>query len=207
MADKITWANIRVTLDELDPWPRNPRQIKGDQAKRLAQSYDDFGEVEPVAIGPKNERGKYPLYNGHQRYFVLQKEHGGKFEVNARVSSRPLTEKEREKLTVFLHRGATGSWDFDTLANEFDFGELLEWGFEERDLIGRTTDIPFDAFDGEGDGGGSRLQTGDKVRIVIGSLMFDIPDVNHDIYRRTAAADADVVRERMESLLAGDELI
>jgi DNA modification methylase len=45
-----------------------------------------------------------------------------------------LTEKEREKLTVFLHKGAAGEWDFDVLANEFDVDDLLDWGFEEQDL-------------------------------------------------------------------------
>lgn len=45
-----------------------------------------------------------------------------------------MTEKEREKLAVLLHRGAAGEWDFDMLANEFELGELLEWGFQERDL-------------------------------------------------------------------------
>jgi len=51
-------------------------------------------------------------------------------EVDVRVSSRPLTEKEREKLTVYLHKGATGDFDFDILANEFELDDLLEWGFE-----------------------------------------------------------------------------
>jgi hypothetical protein len=68
--------------------------------------------------------------------------HGGDYEVECRVSSRPLTEKEREKLTVFLHKGAAGEWDFDTLANEFELDELLEWGFSEVDLTGAGVMIP-----------------------------------------------------------------
>jgi hypothetical protein len=125
----ITWTNERRKLKELIPWPRNPRQIKSDQAKRLAQSFDEFGQVETIAIGPANE-----VYNGHQRLNVLMSKHGGDYEVECRVSSRPLTEKEREKLTVFLHKGAAGEWDFDTLANEFELDELLEWGFDKKEL-------------------------------------------------------------------------
>jgi len=53
-----------------------------------------------------------------------------------RVASRALTEKEREKLTVYLHKGAAGDWDFDVLANEFELDDLLEWGFNENELIG-----------------------------------------------------------------------
>jgi hypothetical protein len=37
-------------------------------------------------------------------------------------------------LTIFLHKGAAGEWDFDTLANEFDLDDLLEWGFDKKEL-------------------------------------------------------------------------
>jgi hypothetical protein len=50
------------------------------------------------------------------------------------VSSRPLTEKEREKLTVYLHKGAAGEWSFDVLANEFEIPDLIEWGFMPYEL-------------------------------------------------------------------------
>src|SRR5512146_2316644 len=125
----ITWANERRKLSELIPWPRNPRQIKTDQAKRLVESFDQFGQVETIAIGPDNG-----VYNGHQRLNVLASKYGADYEVECRVSSRALTEKEREKLTVFLHKGAAGDWDWDPLANEFEVGDLLEWGFDEREL-------------------------------------------------------------------------
>ena len=129
MSDKITWTNERRRLSDLIPWPRNPRQIKTDQAKRLVQSFDEFGQVEPIAVGPGNE-----VYNGHQRLNVLAAKHGKNYEVEVRVASRELTEKEREKLTVFLHKGAAGEWNFDTLANEFELDELLEWGFDKKEL-------------------------------------------------------------------------
>ena len=123
MAD-ITWANEKRTLSQLIPWPRNPRQIKGASVKRLQESFNEFGQVETVAVGPGNE-----VYNGHQRLKSWFTEFGD-VEVDVRVSSRPLTEKEREKLTVYLHKGATGDFDFEILANEFELTDLLEWGFE-----------------------------------------------------------------------------
>jgi hypothetical protein len=124
----IIWTNVTRNLGELSPWPRNPRQIKTDQAKRLAQSFDEFGQVEMIAIGPSNE-----VYNGHQRLNVLMSQNGPDYAVECRQSSRPLTEKEREKLTVFLHKGAAGEWNFDILS-EWDVPDLLEWGFDEQDL-------------------------------------------------------------------------
>lgn len=125
----IIWTNETRKLEDLIHWPRNPRQIKGKQAERLAESVNEFGQVETLAIGPNNE-----LYNGHQRANVLAAKHGLDYEVEVRVASRELSEKEREKLTVYLHQGATGEWDFDTLANEFEIDELLEWGFEDSPM-------------------------------------------------------------------------
>ena len=124
----IIWTNERRKLSQLKPWERNPRQIKNKQAERLAESFDTFGQVETIAIGPDGE-----IYNGHQRLSVLAGKHGMDYEVDVRVASRALTEREREKLTVYLHRGATGEWDFDELAN-WDMSDLLEWGFEEKDF-------------------------------------------------------------------------
>ena len=126
---KINWNNERRKLKDLQPWSRNPRQINKAQAARLAESFNEFGQVETIAIGPTNE-----VYNGHQRLGVLLAKYGGEHEVEVRVASEPLTEKQREKLTVYLHKGAAGEWDFDMLANEFELDDLLDWGFEKRDL-------------------------------------------------------------------------
>lgn len=125
----ISWSNETRRLGDLQPWPRNPRQIRTAEARRLKQSLDDFGQVDIIAIGPNNE-----VYNGHQRIAVWQRAYGPDYEVDVRVASRPLSERERERLTVLLHKGAMGEWDFDALANEFEITDLLEWGFEERDL-------------------------------------------------------------------------
>ncbi len=129
MADKITWSNEKRKLSELVPWERNPRQINDKQAKRLEESFEQFGQVEIIAIGPENQ-----IYNGHQRLKVLSQKYGADYEVDVRVASRALTEKEREKLTVYLHKGAAGDWDYDLLANEFELPDLVEWGFEPFEL-------------------------------------------------------------------------
>ena len=126
----ITWATEKRKLKDLKPWRRNPRQITVDQAKRLIESFDEFGQVETIAIGPDNE-----VYNGHQRLGVLTHEHGENYEVEVRVASQELTERQREKLTIFLHKGAAGEWDWDTLANEFDFDDLKEWGFDDLEKV------------------------------------------------------------------------
>jgi hypothetical protein len=64
----------------------------------------------------------------------MAEKYGPDFEVDVRVSNRLLTEKEREKLAILLRKGAVGEIDFDVLANEFEVDDLLDWGFNEREL-------------------------------------------------------------------------
>ena len=138
---KITWTNEVRKLGDLTPWPINPRQINKTEAARLSQSLDEFAQVETIAIGPGDE-----VYNGHQRLNVWMSEHGPDYEVDVRVASRELTEDERKKLTVFLHKGATGEWDFDLLANNFDVDDLLDWGFDSKELDLDLWDIEDDKY-------------------------------------------------------------
>ena len=51
-------------------------------------------------------------------------------ELNRRIAE---WEKEREKLTIYLHKGAAGEWNFDALS-DFELPDLLAWGFDEREL-------------------------------------------------------------------------
>ena len=129
MDEPLTWTNERRTLGQLTPWEANPRQIKEDQAERLAGSFDDFGQVETLAIDPDGE-----VVNGHQRLNALRQKHGKGYEVDVRVASRKLTMDERKKLTIYLHEGATGEWNFDMMANIFELDELTEGGFPEWKL-------------------------------------------------------------------------
>lgn len=129
LKQSITWTNEKRKLSDLIPWEHNPRIIKNKQAERLVDSVETFGQVETLAVGPQNE-----LYNGHQRLSVLAGQYGMDYEVDVRVASRPLTERERQQLTVYLHRGTTGEWNFEELVNWGAEDDLLTWGFDENEL-------------------------------------------------------------------------
>lgn len=120
----ITWVNEQRRLGELIPWARNPRQIDTEQAQRLTESVEEFGQVETIAVDKNNS-----VYNGHQRLKTLLAQHGPDYVVDVRVASRPLSEKEREKLTVYLHHSAAGAWDLGELAT-WDHADLAAWGFD-----------------------------------------------------------------------------
>lgn len=127
----ITWTNETRKLRDLIPWERNPREINKREAERLGDSLEEFGQIQTIAIGPDNE-----ILDGHQRKAVwsLLPQFGPDHEVDVRIASRTLTDRERQKLVVFLHRGTMGAWDWDELANSFEVPDLLEWGFEESEL-------------------------------------------------------------------------
>ncbi len=69
------------------------------------------------------------MYDGHQRLSVLKAAYGPAHEVLALQSSRPLTEREREELTIAAHTGTTGQWNWDALIG-WDAGDLQAWGFD-----------------------------------------------------------------------------
>ena len=131
MADTINWTNERRKLSELIPWEINPAQINQRQAERLEESLELFGQIQTLAISPSNE-----IYDGHQRKLVwsASQKYGGDYEVDVRVASRELTEQERKKLVIYLRKGAVGEFDFEILANHFEIDDLLDWGFDAKEL-------------------------------------------------------------------------
>ena len=144
MLEPITWTNSTRKLSELIPRPINPAQIGKDEAKRLEESLAEFGQIQTIAISPTNE-----IYDGHQRQTVwgASRKFGMDYQVDVRVSSRELTEQERKKLVIYLRKGTVGEFDFDVLANNWNFDELLDWGFKEQELIGKAFAPEFKDYD------------------------------------------------------------
>lgn len=130
--EPITWTNITIKLGNLIPWPRNPRLIFEEEAKRLVKSYKEFNQSETILIEPGDD-GHYGLLNGHQRLKVWGAEFGPELEVACRLASRRLTEKEKEKLTIYLHKGTVGRFDMDLLSG-WETEELIDWGFSRLEL-------------------------------------------------------------------------
>jgi hypothetical protein len=127
----ITWTNEQRKLSELIPWERNPRQIKDAQGKRLVASLRKFGYSQLIEIEPDNT-----ILDGHQRDFLMQtmSEYTKDTVLDVRVASRKFTTEERQEYIVLKHKGATGEFNFDILANDFSVPDLIDWGFSDREL-------------------------------------------------------------------------
>lgn len=134
MASDIHWSLREYKIGDLTDYSKNPRQLTESQYKQLKTSLDKFGMIDKPIVNADNRN---TIIGGHQRINVLRKV--GAATVTAWVPSRELTEKEVEELNIRLNKN-TGEWDFDILANEFEFDDLLSWGFDENELIGFGAD-------------------------------------------------------------------
>jgi hypothetical protein len=125
MASDIVWKNIKVKLEELKPWAENPRLSTKEEAQRTLDSFDKFNQVDLFAVSPDLD-----VYNGHQRLSALLTKYGPKYQVEARQSSRLLTDEERRQLTIYLNGTAQGQWNWDILSS-WNPQELRDWGFNK----------------------------------------------------------------------------
>ncbi len=132
---KINWTLRTFRLDELTDYYKNPRSLSEKEFKQLKTSLDKFGMIDKPIV---NLDSANTIIGGHQRKHVM--EATGVTECECWIPDRELSEKEVEELNIRLNKN-TGSWDFDTLANEFQLDDLLEWGFEEHDLLGLEFDM------------------------------------------------------------------
>jgi site-specific DNA-methyltransferase (adenine-specific) len=118
-------------LDELKELPGNPRTIRKDQFEKLKQSLTnnaDYFEARPIILS--NRTGELVILAGNQRY-KASKSLG--MESVPTILLEGLTE-EREREIIIRDNVENGDWDMDMLANEWDAGQLQDWGVELPEL-------------------------------------------------------------------------
>lgn len=123
----IEWKTERWAVSKLKDWAKNPRRFTAKGMEDLKASMTRLGYIDPIAI---NQDGT--IIGGHARKKML-KELGLK-EIDVRVPDRMLTDKEIEEAVIRLNKNVAGEWNFDTLANEFNTDDLIEWGFAAEEL-------------------------------------------------------------------------
>lgn len=126
----INWETKTVKLSDLRPYERNPRTISRTQFNRLKGAISKVGFHTPLLV-----THDLKLIAGHQRIKAL-KELGVK-EVVVRFPDRPLTDQEFQQVLIQSNI-SMGEFDMDILASDFDIGELIEWGIDDKefDLLG-----------------------------------------------------------------------
>jgi ParB-like chromosome segregation protein Spo0J len=108
-------------ISDLIPAPYNPRQSTAKQEKHLKESLEKFGLVEPIIF---NKQTGY-IVGGHFRVRELKKL--GIKEIECVIVD--LNEADEKELNIRLNAN-TGSWDWDTLANDWEVVDLEAWGLD-----------------------------------------------------------------------------
>ena len=133
----MQWHTEQRLIGDLIPLDNNPRILTKKKAKDLERSLKKFGLAEIPAINTDNT-----ILAGHQR-IVIMHELGMNFDlIDVRVPDRRLSPKECREYCIRSNKNIAGVWDWDSLANNYDAADLLDWGFTEEELGG-------DAFDTE----------------------------------------------------------
>lgn len=123
---KLSWNICKKEIKDLIFYRKNPRKLSKKNAAQIKKSLDKFGLCQPIII---NLDGT--IIGGHQRVALLRD--SGKRLIECYQPNRMLEEKEVEELNIRLNRNS-GEFDFDILANEWEFDDLIEWGFDNKDF-------------------------------------------------------------------------
>jgi len=113
---------------DLKPSSYNPRQISASDFDCLKDSISKFGMAEPILVN-SNPTREGIVIGGHQRLRACMDL--GIKEVPCFLVN--LDEKDERELNIRLNRNH-GEFDFDSLANHFDAGDLMDWGMTAREL-------------------------------------------------------------------------
>lgn len=122
-------ANTEVTvktyvekIDKLIANDANPRKISRKAYEALKKSLKDFPEMKQLREIVVDEN--FTILGGHQRIYAL-KDLGYSDVTIKQVTG--LTEKQKREF-IIKDNTASGDWDTDVIANQWDVEELEGWG-------------------------------------------------------------------------------
>jgi hypothetical protein len=126
---QLVWHTEKRKLGELIEHSYNPRILTGMQKDFLQESLERFGLVEIPAINTDNT-----LLAGHQRSKIMLALYGADYEIDVRVPSRELTQKEADEYLIRSNKN-TASWDNEILIEYFSEDELEAFGFTVDEIV------------------------------------------------------------------------
>jgi DNA modification methylase len=120
-----------MNINEIKINPDNPRIIKDEKFKKLVASIKDFPKM--MALRPIIVDDTMTILGGNMRYNALREAGFEEIPDNWVKQAKDLTEKEKKQF-IIKDNLPFGEWDWDILGNNFEIKDLLEWGFDEKDL-------------------------------------------------------------------------
>jgi len=177
MEKRINWHVEKRKVKDLKPYDKNPRIITEIGLDNLKKSFDEIGFAQPININLDNT-----ILSGHARVQQLLKENVK--EVDCYVPDRKLTPKQEEAVIIRMNKNVAGEWDFKMLKDDFDFNDLEDWGFEEKDIEGFKDEVknPFEEWDGMPDMGDNTSDTEKAFGKII--VWFENEDFYNDFQNK-----------------------
>lgn len=112
---------------QIEGLPRNPRQIRDEQYKRLLASLQesDLTDFKPLLVYPHKD--KYIVLGGNMRLRALRELGADDVSCIVVPTDTPL---EQLKKVVILDNSQFGEYDWDIIANEWGDVPLQDWGLD-----------------------------------------------------------------------------
>lgn len=124
----------KVDVKDLVPNDKNPRLIKEHKFKKLVESIKEFPEMlelRPIVVDDANV-----ILGGNMRFRAAQEAGIKKVPV---IVATDMSEEQRKQF-IIKDNQSYGEWDWDLLADEWEQGDLISWGFESYNF-GAPTDF------------------------------------------------------------------
>jgi hypothetical protein len=162
-----------IDIRKLKQNPSNPRLIRDDKYKKLVASIREFPQM--LQIRPIVVDSDFMVLGGNMRLRAC--EEAGLKEVHV-IKADELTEDQKRRFIIADNVGY-GEWNWEALANEWDAGELADWG----------VDLPGFEFDGTELGTDFSLPDGDKAPFQ--QMTFTLADAQAELIKQ-ALKDVEV---------------
>tara|TARA_R100000963_G_C4640491_1_gene104145 strand:- start:1479 stop:2081 length:603 start_codon:yes stop_codon:yes gene_type:complete len=119
---------VHHDISKLKKAEYNPRELSKKQHEDLLDSIRKFGLVDPLLINTNPKRLNVVI-GGHQRLEICKEL---EFKTVPCVELN-ISEQEEKELNIRLNKNH-GQWDFDSLANFFNADDLVDWGFNMKEI-------------------------------------------------------------------------
>ena len=228
-SQEIPLADITPNKGQIPGVPKNPRLIRDDKFRLLKKSIQEDPEMlglREILLYPY--QGKLIIIGGNMRYHAL-KDLGHKTAI-VKILPASFT-AEKLKAIVIKDNSGFGEWDWDSLADEWEAAQLVDWGVDvpelekiktdeeaEEDDYNPADDLEKPAKSREGDIyalGRHRLICGDStdaqvIDILCGTTTVDLlltdPPYNVDYSSKNEALNAADKGNRVQKDIANDKM-
>lgn len=133
-----------IPISSIQTNPNNPRKITAAQVEKLKKSISEFSammELRPIIIDEQRI-----VLGGNMRLLSLIQLGYTEIPESWVKQAADLTDEEKQRFIIADNVGF-GEWDWEALVNEWDAGDLAEWGLDVPDTFGTQAEAEEDEYE------------------------------------------------------------